>query len=70
MVEVVAVEVDVDVRGAAGMASGEVEELEVEDLDELVGDSVTVGSTVAITVLPTTPLQVENQYHMVSGGSE
>lgn len=55
-----AVEVDVDVRGTAGIASGEVEELEVEDVEELAGDSVTVGSTVAITVVPTTPLQVEN----------
>ena len=60
MVEVVAVEVDVDVRGTAGMASGEVEELEVEDVEEIVERSVTVGSTVATTVVPTTPLQVEN----------
>lgn len=68
MVEVVAVEVDVDVKGEAGMASGEDEEdedeeLEVEDVEELEGDLVTVGSTVEMTVEPTTPAQFENQYH-------
>ena len=55
-----------DVRGTAGMASGEDEEdeedeeLEVEDVEELVGDLVTVGSTVEMTVEPTTPAQLEN----------
>ena len=65
MVEVVAVEVDVVVKGTGGMASGdeeedEDEELEVEDAEELVGDLVTVGSTVEMTVEPTTPAQDEN----------
>ena len=60
MVEVVAVEVDVDVKGTVGMTIGVVEELDVEDMEELVGDSVTVGSTVEITVVPTTPVQVED----------
>lgn len=59
MVEVIAVEVDVDVRGMAGMILGVVDELDVEVVEELVRDSVTVGSTVEITVVPTTPLQVE-----------
>lgn len=61
MLEVVAVEVDV--KGTTGMASGEDEEdeeLEVEDVEELVGDLVTVGSTVEMTVDPTTPAQFEN----------
>ena len=55
VVEVVAVEVDVDVRG---MSEGElvvVDEMELEDVEELVGDSVTVGWTVETTVVPTTP---------------
>ncbi len=60
MVEVVAVEVDVDVSGTVGMITGVVEELDVEDMEELVGDLVTVGSTVEITVVPTTPVQVED----------
>lgn len=57
VVEVVAVEVEVEgeVRGRMGL----VEELEVEDVEELVGEAVTVGWTVEITVVPTTPLQVE-----------
>ncbi len=59
VVEVVAVEVDVDVRGTAEIVLGVVDEMDVdveeEDVEELVGDSVTVGWTVAITVLPTTP---------------
>lgn len=59
MVEVIAVEVDVDVRGMAGMILGVVDELDVEVVEELMRDSVTVGSTVEITVVPTTPLQVE-----------
>lgn len=59
MVEVVAVEVDVDVRGTAGMRSGVVEELDVEDIEELAGDSVTVGSIVEVNVVPTTPLRVD-----------
>ena len=54
-----AVEVDVDVRGTVGIIIGVVEELDVEDMEELVGDLVTVGSTVEITVVPTTPAQVE-----------
>ena len=58
MVEVVAVEVDVDVRGTVGIILGVVEELDVEDAVELVGDSVTVGSIVEMTVVPTTPFQV------------
>lgn len=59
VVEVVAVEVDVDVRGTVGIMLGVVEELDVEDMEELLGDSVTVGSIVKITVEPTTPLHVE-----------
>ena len=60
VVEVVAVEVDVvDVRGTVGMIIGVVEGLDVEDIEELVGDLVTVGSTVAITVVPTTPVPVQ-----------
>lgn len=46
MVEVVAVEVDIDVRGTAEVVLDGVEELDVEDvedLEELVGDWVTVG---------------------------
>ena len=38
VVEVVAVEVDVDVRGTAVVVLDVVEELDVEDLEELVGD--------------------------------
>lgn len=55
VVEVVAVEVEVEaeVRGMIGVVEG----LDVEDVEELVGDSVTVGWTVEITVVPTTPLQ-------------
>lgn len=60
MVEVVAVEVDVDVRGTVGIILGVVEELDVEDTVELVGDSVTVGSIVEMTVVPTRPFQVED----------
>ena len=61
VVEVVAVEVDVEVRGAAEMMMLDVveEEVDVEDVEELLGDWVTVGSTVAMTVVPTTPVQVE-----------
>ena len=43
VVEVVAVEVDVDVRGTAEVVLDVVEELDVEDVEELVGDWVTVG---------------------------
>ena len=43
VVEVVAVEVDVDVRGTAVVVLDVVEELDVEDVEELVGDWVTVG---------------------------
>ena len=43
VVEVVAVEVDVDVRGTAEVVLDLVEELDVEDVEELVGDWVTVG---------------------------
>ena len=46
VVEVVAVEVDVDVRGRAEIVWDVVEELDVEDVEdvrELVGDRVTVG---------------------------
>lgn len=60
VVEVVAVEVDVNVKGAAGTTLGVVEELDVEDIDELLGDSVTVGSIVEITVVPTTPLRIKD----------
>lgn len=60
MVEVVTVEVDVEVRGTTGVVVGVVEELDVEDVEELVGVSVTVGWTVEITVVPTTPLRVED----------
>lgn len=60
MVEVVAVEVDVDVRGTTGMILGVVDEMDVEDVEELVGDPVTVGSMVEINVVPTTPSQVED----------
>lgn len=60
MVEVVAVEVDVDVRGRAGMILGVVEEPDVDDVEELVGDTVTVGSIVETTKVLTTPLQVED----------
>lgn len=67
VVEVVAVEVEVevevDVRGrmgvVLGVVLGVVEGLDVEGVEELVGDLVTVGWTVEITVVPTTPLQVE-----------
>ena len=55
-------DVDVDVGGTAEVVLDVVEELDVEDIEELVGDSVTVGWTVEITVVPTTPLQVKNQY--------
>ena len=54
----VEVEVEVDVKGSMGVVLGVVEGLDVEDVEELVGDSVTVGWTVEITVVPTTPLQV------------
>ena len=60
VVEVVAVEVKVDVRGSGGRALGVVEELDVEDVEELLGDSVTVGSIVETTVVPTTPLQAND----------
>lgn len=60
MVEVVAVEVDVDVRGRVGMILGVVEEPDVDDVEELVGDTVTVGSIVETTKVLTTPLQVED----------
>ena len=60
VVEVVAVEVDVDVRGMGEGGLDVVDEMELEDVEELVGDSVTVGWTVEITVVPTTPKQVEN----------
>lgn len=53
VVEVVAVEVRADVRGIGAMALGVVEELDVEDVEELLGDSVTVGSIVETTVVPT-----------------
>ena len=43
VVEVVAVEVDVDVRGTAKVVLDEIKELDVEDVEELVGDWVTVG---------------------------
>ena len=43
VVEVVTVEVDVEVRGTAEVVVGVVEELDVEDVEELVGVSVTVG---------------------------
>ena len=59
VVDVVAVEVDADVRGTAGWVFGVVEELDVEDVEGLGGDSVTVGSTVETTVFPITPLRVE-----------
>ena len=55
VVEVVAVEVDVDVRGTAEVVLDVVEELDVEDVEELVGDWVTVGWTVDVTVVPMTP---------------
>ena len=55
VVEVVAVEVDVDVRGMREVELDVVDEMELEDLEELVGDAVTVGWTVEITVVPTTP---------------
>lgn len=57
MVEVVAVEVEVevDVRGIREVELDVVDEVELEDLEELVGDAVTVGWTVEITVVPTTP---------------
>lgn len=58
VVDVVAVEVEVEVRGEAGMALGVVEVLVVEDVEDvevLEGDSVTVGSTVRTTVFPITP---------------
>ena len=55
VVEVVAVEVDVDVRGTAEVVLDVVEELDVEDVEVLVGDWVTVGWTVDVTVVPMTP---------------
>ena len=60
VVEVVAVDVDVDVRGAMEVVLDVVDEVDVEDVEELVGDCVTVCWTVAVTVLPTTPLQIAN----------
>ena len=60
VVEVVAVEVRADVRGIGATALGVVEELDVEDFEELLGDSVTVGSIVETTVVPTTPVQVKD----------
>ena len=62
MVEVVAVEVDVDVdvRGRVGMILGVVEEPDLDDVEELAGDTVTVGSIVETTKVLTTPLQVED----------
>lgn len=61
VVEVVAVEVEVEaeVRGMIGVVLEVVEGLDVEDVEVLVGDSVTVGWTVEITVVPTTPLRVK-----------
>ena len=72
VVEVVAVEVDVnvDIRGVVETVLGVVEELDIEGVEELVGDSVTVGSIVKITVVPTTPLQFGDQYHARFRGSE
>lgn len=70
VVEVVAVGVDVDIRGVVEIRSGVVEELDVVGVEELVGDSVTVGSIVEITVVPTTPLELGNQYHARSRGSD
>ena len=60
MVEVVAVEVKADVRGIGATAMVEVEELDVEDVEELLGDSVTVGSIVVTTVVPAMPLQAKD----------
>ena len=67
VVEVVAVEVRADVRGIGATALGVVEELDVEDLEELLGDSVTVGSIVETTVVPTTPVRVKDYYHVRIG---
>lgn len=60
MVDVVAVEVEVDVRGTVGIMLVVVEELVVRDMEELLEDAVTVGSIVEITVVPTTPVHVES----------
>ena len=60
VVEVVAVEVRAEVRGIGATALGVDEELDLEDVEELLGDSVTVGSIVETTVVPTTPVQAKD----------
>ena len=60
VVEVVAVAVEVDVTGTVELVVGVVEGLDVLVLEELVGDSVTVGWTVEVTVEPTMPLQIKS----------
>lgn len=56
-----------EVRGTTGMI-GVVDELGVEDAEERVGDSVTVGSTVVVNVLPTTPFRGEVSMMQDRGG--